>query len=211
MLHRRADGRVFAAGRLREPITVARRPNYDRPVGRRRRHRGSGARCSRPPKRPVIFAGNGVTLAEATDELPRAGRARRHSRRDDAHGARACFPEDHPLSLGMTGIWGTRAANDTTREADVILAVGTAFGEADCSSWNPKYTFAIPPSRADPDRHRSAGDRQDLSRRSRHRRRREGDAARARSRHLARHEADAVARARGSQSREARSKAGRRS
>jgi acetolactate synthase-1/2/3 large subunit len=29
----------------------------------------------------------------------------------------------------------------------VILAVGTTFGEADCSSWNPNYTFAIPPAR----------------------------------------------------------------
>ena len=47
----------------------------------------------------------------------------------------------------MTGIWGTRVANETARHADVILAVGTAFGEADCSSWNPKYTFAIPPSK----------------------------------------------------------------
>src|SRR5207249_4218798 len=57
------------------------------------------------------------------------------------------FPEDHPLSLGMTGIWGTRVANETARSADVILAIGTGFGEADCSSWNPNYTFAIPPSR----------------------------------------------------------------
>ena len=47
----------------------------------------------------------------------------------------------------MTGIWGTRVANETTRHADVILAVGTGFGEADCSSWNPEYTFAIPPSK----------------------------------------------------------------
>ena len=47
----------------------------------------------------------------------------------------------------MTGIWGTSVANETTREADVIVAIGTGFGEADCSSWNPKFTFAIPPSR----------------------------------------------------------------
>jgi acetolactate synthase-1/2/3 large subunit len=60
---------------------------------------------------------------------------------------KGAFPEDHPLSIGVTGIWGTRLANETAREADVILAVGTGFGEADCSSWNPKYTFAIPPSR----------------------------------------------------------------
>jgi acetolactate synthase-1/2/3 large subunit len=60
---------------------------------------------------------------------------------------KGAFPEHHPLSVGQTGIWGTRAANETAKEADVILAVGTGFGEADCSSWNPKYTFAIPPSR----------------------------------------------------------------
>jgi acetolactate synthase-1/2/3 large subunit len=47
----------------------------------------------------------------------------------------------------MTGIWGTRAANETTREADVILAIGTGFAEADCSSWDPKHTFSIPPAR----------------------------------------------------------------
>ena len=28
-----------------------------------------------------------------------------------------------------------------------MLAIGTAFGEADCSSWDPRFTFAIPPSR----------------------------------------------------------------
>jgi acetolactate synthase-1/2/3 large subunit len=61
--------------------------------------------------------------------------------------SKGVFPEDHPLSLGMTGIWGARAANDTTREADIVLAVGTGFGEADCSSWDPKYSFAIPPSK----------------------------------------------------------------
>jgi acetolactate synthase-1/2/3 large subunit len=60
---------------------------------------------------------------------------------------KGAFPEDHPLALGMAGIWGTRAANETTREADVVFAVGTGFGEADCSSWKPGITFNIPPAR----------------------------------------------------------------
>jgi acetolactate synthase-1/2/3 large subunit len=60
---------------------------------------------------------------------------------------KGALPEDHPLALGVTGIWGTRPANEATRTADVVLAVGTAFGEADCSSWNPEYTFAIPPTK----------------------------------------------------------------
>ena len=55
--------------------------------------------------------------------------------------------EANPLAMGMTGFWGTRLANDSVREADVVLAVGTKFAEADCSSWMPEYTFAIPPTR----------------------------------------------------------------
>lgn len=61
--------------------------------------------------------------------------------------AKGALTEDHPLACGMSGIWGTRPANESMREADVVVAVGTAFGEADCSSWRPEHTFAIPPTR----------------------------------------------------------------
>ena len=47
----------------------------------------------------------------------------------------------------MTGYWGTKFINDTCRNADLILALGTRFSEADCSSWEPEYTFNIPPTR----------------------------------------------------------------
>ena len=55
--------------------------------------------------------------------------------------------EDHPLLLGMTGFWGTPIGNDKCRTADLILAVGTRLAEANSSSWDPRYTFAIPPTR----------------------------------------------------------------
>src|SRR6185436_14578654 len=55
--------------------------------------------------------------------------------------------EDHPLLLGMTGFWGTPIANEKCRTADVILAVGTRFAEANSSSWDPRFTFDIPPTR----------------------------------------------------------------
>jgi acetolactate synthase-1/2/3 large subunit len=97
-------------------------------------------------ERPVLFAGGGVHLSEAWDELKEIAEYIGIPVATTLMG-KGAFPEDHPLSLGVTGIWGTRLANETTREADVILAVGTGFGEADCSSWNPKYTLAIPPSR----------------------------------------------------------------
>ena len=55
--------------------------------------------------------------------------------------------EDHPLLLGMTGFWGTPIANDKCRTADLILAVGTRLAEANSSSWDPRFTFSIPPTR----------------------------------------------------------------
>ena len=60
---------------------------------------------------------------------------------------KGCLHEDHPLLLGMTGFWGTPIANEMCRGADLILAVGTRLAEASSSSWDPRFTFAIPPAR----------------------------------------------------------------
>jgi acetolactate synthase I/II/III large subunit len=136
---------VFSGQVKTEPATVARRPEYRRAVGPEDGI-AEAAHLLAAAERPVIFAGNGVTLAEASDELQRLADLLNIPVATTLMG-KGVFPEDHRLSVGMTGIWGTRPANDTTREADVILAVGTGFAEADCSSWDPKHTFAIPPSR----------------------------------------------------------------
>jgi acetolactate synthase-1/2/3 large subunit len=136
---------VFSGQIKTEPITIARRPEYRRVVGP-----DDGvavaAHLLSEAERPVIFAGNGVTLSEASDELLRLAVLLNIPVATTLM-AKGVFPERHRLALGMTGIWGTRAANETTREADVILAIGTGFAEADCSSWDPNHTFAIPPSR----------------------------------------------------------------
>src|SRR5678815_5863190 len=60
---------------------------------------------------------------------------------------KGALPDDHPFVLGMTGFWGTRFINEQCRAADWILGLGTRFAEADCSSWEPAYTFNIPPTR----------------------------------------------------------------
>jgi acetolactate synthase I/II/III large subunit len=97
-------------------------------------------------KSPAIFAGNGVQISDACDELRALAELLAIPVATSLMG-KGAFPEDHQLACGMTGIWGTRVANETMREADVLLAIGTAFGEADCSSWRPEHTFAIPPTR----------------------------------------------------------------
>jgi acetolactate synthase-1/2/3 large subunit len=128
-----------------EPITIQRRAGYARPVGDPAGV-AKAAELLSQASRPVMFLGNGVLLAEATEEVKALAEFAGIPVATTLMG-KGAFPEDHPLALGMTGIWGTRMANDTTKEADVILAVGTGFAEADCSSWVPEYTFAIPPSR----------------------------------------------------------------
>lgn len=95
---------------------------------------------------PAIFAGNGAVLSEAAGELRILAESLGAPVATTLM-AKGIIPDEHPLACGMTGIWGTRVANDAMRGADVLLAVGTAFGEADCSSWRPEYTFAIPPTR----------------------------------------------------------------
>lgn len=94
-------------------------------------------------ERPVIYAGGGVLLAKAAPELKILVD---HLSLPVAHSlmGKGALPDDHPFILGMTGFWGTRYINESCRHADLILALGTRFKEADSSSWYPEYTFDIP-------------------------------------------------------------------
>jgi acetolactate synthase-1/2/3 large subunit len=123
----------------------SRRPEYRRSGGAPDGI-ADAVRLLQSARSPAIFAGNGAVLAEASSEI-RAIAEQLSIPVATTLMAKGVFPEDHPLSCGMTGIWGTRVANETMRDADVLLAIGTAFGEADCSSWRPEHTFAIPPTR----------------------------------------------------------------
>ncbi|ALA71682.1 acetohydroxyacid synthase large subunit [Geobacillus stearothermophilus 10] len=94
-------------------------------------------------ERPLVYVGGGIMLADAAEELKTFVE---HFDLPVAHTlmGKGALPDDHPLTLGMSGFWGTKFVNDMCRNADVILALGTRFSEADCSSWEPEYTFNIP-------------------------------------------------------------------
>lgn len=94
-------------------------------------------------QRPVLYAGGGVMLADAMRELRELAE---HLSIPVAYSlmGKGAIADDHPLALGMTGFWGTKFINDTTRNADLIVALGTRFAEADASSWENAYTFNIP-------------------------------------------------------------------
>src|SRR5262245_25294351 len=97
-------------------------------------------------ERPLLYAGGGVLSGRATAELAALAEALDVPVAHTLMG-KGCLREDHPLLLGQTGFWGTPIANDTCRAAEVMLAVGTRLAEANSSSWDSRFTFAIPPTR----------------------------------------------------------------
>jgi acetolactate synthase-1/2/3 large subunit len=97
-------------------------------------------------ERPLLYVGGGIMLADAAEELRELVE---HLNIPVAHSlmGKGAVSDDHPLTLGMTGFWGTKFINDKCLSADYIFALGTRFGEADSSSWEPEYTFNFPPTK----------------------------------------------------------------
>lgn len=103
------------------------------------------ARMLAAAERPLIYVGGGLrgrhqaTLADLVEhyDIPVA-----HSLM-----AKGILPDENPLVLGMPGFWGLEFTNEYARGADVVLAIGTRFAETDASSWDPQYTWQIPPTR----------------------------------------------------------------
>ncbi len=79
-------------------------------------------------RRPVIYAGGGVTLADASKELAEFARRLKLPVTTTLMGMGA-FPSDDPLSLGMLGMHGTYAANMTVTNSDCLIAVGARFDD----------------------------------------------------------------------------------
>ncbi len=97
-------------------------------------------------RRPVLYAGGGVLSARATQELQALAEALQVPVAHTLMG-KGCLPDAHPLLLGQSGFWGTPIANEKCRTADLIVAIGTRLAEANSSSWDPRFTFSIPPTR----------------------------------------------------------------
>jgi len=127
------------------PRLAQRRPGRTRAVADSREVRRA-ARVLLDASRPVIYAGGGIISSGATAELVAVAEHAAAPVTTSLMG-KGSIPENHALAFGMTGLFGTPAANRATLEADVILAVGTRFAEMDSSSWQPGYTFNIPPTR----------------------------------------------------------------
>lgn len=79
-------------------------------------------------KKPLIYAGGGVVLGEAWEELTTMAERLNIPVTTTLMGLGG-FPESKPQSLGMLGMHGTYYANMATTECDVLLAVGARFDD----------------------------------------------------------------------------------
>jgi acetolactate synthase-1/2/3 large subunit len=79
-------------------------------------------------QRPVIFAGGGIILSKASEELTAFARKANIPVTTSLMGLGA-FPGTDPLWLGMIGMHGTYRANMSTGACDLMIAVGVRFDD----------------------------------------------------------------------------------
>ncbi|MFA5069128.1 MAG: biosynthetic-type acetolactate synthase large subunit [Candidatus Omnitrophota bacterium] len=86
------------------------------------------ARAICDSRRPIIYAGGGVIISGAENELFEFARKTSIPVTTTLLGL-GCFPETDPLSLKMLGMHGSAYANHAIMESDLIIAVGSRFDD----------------------------------------------------------------------------------
>jgi len=79
-------------------------------------------------ERPVVYAGGGIALADAVEAFRHFVESARLPTVMTLRGLGA-LPPQHPQSLGMLGMHGTRAANMAVQECDLLVVVGARFDD----------------------------------------------------------------------------------
>lgn len=79
-------------------------------------------------KRPMIYTGGGVVLADAAEKLTALARQLGFPVTNTLMGLGG-FPATDPLFLGMLGMHGTLEANMAVQHSDVLLAIGARFDD----------------------------------------------------------------------------------
>jgi acetolactate synthase-1/2/3 large subunit len=79
-------------------------------------------------RKPLIMAGNGVIMSEASEELRMLADRTGIPVITTLHGI-GSFPEDHPLSLGMPGMHGWVHVNKAIQQCDVLFTIGGRFDD----------------------------------------------------------------------------------
>jgi acetolactate synthase-1/2/3 large subunit len=94
-------------------------------------HRGQIKRAVKTligAKRPIIYAGGGVVIDNASEQLIALAKALNYPVTNTLMGL-GCYPGTDPQYLGMLGMHGTFEANSAMHHADVIFAIGARFDD----------------------------------------------------------------------------------
>jgi acetolactate synthase-1/2/3 large subunit len=97
-------------------------------------------------ERPVILIGQGVKYGGAAADLLKLAERLRIPVAWSTSG-QGGIDTNHELALGLVARAGEYHANQATRQADVLLALGVRFDDRTSSSWIQGYSFTIPPTR----------------------------------------------------------------
>jgi acetolactate synthase-1/2/3 large subunit len=111
-----------------QPVTDVRLPGYQPTTEGNRKQIRLAAKALANSRRPVLYVGGGVVLADASDELRELALSDRLPVTSTLMGLGA-FGAPHPQWLGMLGMHGTRSANYAMDEADLIVAIGARFDD----------------------------------------------------------------------------------
>lgn len=105
---------------------------------------GLAARAIAEAKRPLIIAGGGVLMSEASEALA-AFVERTGIPVCETQAGKGSLPYDHPLQMGAVGATGTFAANRLAAAADAIIGIGTRYSDFTTASMtafqNPEARF----------------------------------------------------------------------
>ena len=111
-----------------EPVDTLDLPGYAPTTEGNAKQIKLAAKALANARRPVIYAGGGVVNANASKELVELCTSDRFPVTCTLMGLGA-FPAPHEQWLGMLGMHGTRAANYSMDEADLIVAIGARFDD----------------------------------------------------------------------------------
>jgi len=111
-----------------EPVDTLDLPGYQPTTEGNAKQIKLAAKALANARRPVIYAGGGVVNANASKELVELCTSDRFPVTCTLMGLGA-FPAPHEQWLGMLGMHGTRAANYSMDEADLIIAIGARFDD----------------------------------------------------------------------------------
>jgi len=89
---------------------------------------------------PAIMSGGGVMASGASQEVLELATLLGSPVATTAMG-KSSFPEDHPLALGVVGLFGQDVANSVFRgdKTDVLLAIGSIFHQMTTSGWGKDF------------------------------------------------------------------------